>query len=75
VWSKPVFFAFRILGNEVVSVEFGPSQLPGEEKSKLEGGPGGSVDFGYVMRHEDVVVQDVTDESLSQSRHHGDGRS
>lgn len=55
MWSKPVFFAFRILGAEVLSFELGPSQVPGDEKPKLEGGPGGVQEMGFVY-HEDLVV-------------------
>lgn len=57
VWSKPVFFAFRVLGAELVSIELGPSQVPGDEKPGIEGGPGGSHEIGFVMGPDPVVVR------------------
>lgn len=56
MWSRPVFFAFRILGAEVCSVEFGPSQVP-TDPPKLEGGPGGSHEIGFVMDQMPIIAK------------------
>lgn len=57
-WKKPIFVAFRVLGTELFAVELGPTHNPDEDAVKLEGGPGGSHEYGFHYDESLVVAKD-----------------